>query len=61
MKLLLALFGGSAVYVVGAILIVITILIVLAFWQGRTIEFWPPKIGSSPHGASPAESSGPAG
>ena len=43
-----ALLGGWAVYVIGALLAVSTVLIVWAFMQGRTIEFWPPKIGSKP-------------
>jgi ubiquinone/menaquinone biosynthesis C-methylase UbiE len=55
MKALLASFGGNGAYVVSAVLAVILVLIVWAFWQGRPIEFWPPKIGSRPerksHGA----------
>jgi ubiquinone/menaquinone biosynthesis C-methylase UbiE len=42
------LFGGKAVYIVGAILAVITVLIIWAFRQGRAVEFWPPKVGSRP-------------
>src|SRR5689334_12287744 len=48
MELLPGLFGGTAIYVAGAILAVIAILIVCAFRQGRPIDFWPPKIGSRP-------------
>jgi ubiquinone/menaquinone biosynthesis C-methylase UbiE len=59
MKALLASFGGNGVYVVSAVLAVILVLIVWAFWQGRPIEFWPPKIGSRPErktGAPPGGS-----
>src|SRR5947207_15880530 len=62
---LLALFGGKAVYVAGAILSSLTIMLVCAFGQGRTIEFWPPKIGSRPERAADGDrtltAAGPAG
>jgi ubiquinone/menaquinone biosynthesis C-methylase UbiE len=45
---LLALFGGDAVYAAGLILAVILVLVIWAFWQGREINFWPPRIGLRP-------------
>jgi SAM-dependent methyltransferase len=45
---LLTPFGKNAAYVAGVILIVILILIVWAFRQGREIGLWPPKIGLRP-------------
>jgi len=59
-ELLLASLGSRAGYVVGAILAVITVLVILAFRQGRTIEFWPPKIGSRPGATGAADRHGPA-
>jgi ubiquinone/menaquinone biosynthesis C-methylase UbiE len=53
-RLLLSSFGGTLPYVAGAILVAVMALLVLAFRQGRTIEFWPPKIGSKPGGADEA-------
>lgn len=51
MQALLTPFGRNAAYVSAVILLVILILIVLAFRQGREIRFWPPKIGLRPeHG-----------
>lgn len=50
MEWLLAPFGGNAVYVAGTILAVITVLIIWALRQGRTVELWPPKIGPRPDG-----------
>jgi ubiquinone/menaquinone biosynthesis C-methylase UbiE len=49
-ELLPELFGSGAGYVAGAILAALTVLVVAAFRQGRTIQFWPPKIGSQPSG-----------
>jgi ubiquinone/menaquinone biosynthesis C-methylase UbiE len=46
--ILLTPFGKNAAYVAGVILIVILILIVWAFRQGREIGLWPPKIGLRP-------------
>jgi ubiquinone/menaquinone biosynthesis C-methylase UbiE len=48
MEWLLALFGGKAVYVAGVILILLAVMLACAFWQGRMVEFWPPKIGPRP-------------
>lgn len=48
MSVLLTPFGKNAAYVAGVILIVILILIVWAFRQGREIGLWPPKIGLRP-------------
>ena len=48
MGVLLTPFGKNAAYVAGVILIVILILIVWAFRQGREIGLWPPKIGLRP-------------
>jgi ubiquinone/menaquinone biosynthesis C-methylase UbiE len=45
---LLTPFGKNAAYVAGVILVVILILIVWAFRQGREIGLWPPKIGLRP-------------
>jgi ubiquinone/menaquinone biosynthesis C-methylase UbiE len=45
---LLTPFGKNAAYVAGVILVVILILIIWAFRQGREIGFWPPKIGLRP-------------
>ena len=59
MKLLLSSFGGSLPYVAGAILAAVMVLLIVAFRQGRTIEFWPPKIGSGPGGAVAGDSSLP--
>jgi ubiquinone/menaquinone biosynthesis C-methylase UbiE len=63
MEWLLALFGGKAAYVAGAVLVMLAIMLVCAFRQGRTIEFWPPKIGSRPEraGDRPPAVAGPAG
>lgn len=47
-KSLIAPFGHSAPYIATAVLIVVIILIVWAFRQGRTVEFWPPRIGALP-------------
>jgi ubiquinone/menaquinone biosynthesis C-methylase UbiE len=54
-ELLPELFGSGAGYVAGAILAVLTILVLMAFRQGRTIQLWPPKIGSKPAGRSAAD------
>ena len=54
MKLLLSSFGGSLPYVAGAIVVAVMSLLILAFRQGRTIEFWPPRIGSRPDGTGEA-------
>jgi hypothetical protein len=48
MESLLDSFGSDGVYVVGSVLGGIMILIIVAFWQGRSIQFWPPKIGVGP-------------
>lgn len=45
---LLTPFGRNAAYVSAVILLVILILLILAFRQGREIRFWPPKIGLRP-------------
>ena len=37
------LFGSGTGYVAGAILAVLTVLVLAAFRQGRTIQFWPPN------------------
>lgn len=44
LKSVLALFGHNAAYVVVILLVVVVILIVTAFWQGRAVDFWPPRI-----------------
>jgi ubiquinone/menaquinone biosynthesis C-methylase UbiE len=48
------LFGSGAGYVAGAILAALTVLVLAAFRQGRTIQFWPPKIGPKPPGRAVA-------
>jgi ubiquinone/menaquinone biosynthesis C-methylase UbiE len=48
MESLLDVFGGNGAYVAGCVLAGIMILIILAFRQGRAIQFWPPKIGAEP-------------
>jgi ubiquinone/menaquinone biosynthesis C-methylase UbiE len=55
---LLSPFGKNAAYVAGVILIVILILIVWAFRQGREIGLWPPKIGLRPDRAKAARLTG---
>jgi ubiquinone/menaquinone biosynthesis C-methylase UbiE len=54
-ELLPELFGSGAGYVAGAILAVLAVLVIVAFRQGRTIQFWPPKIGSEPSGRAAAD------
>jgi ubiquinone/menaquinone biosynthesis C-methylase UbiE len=55
------LFDGTTIYAGGAILALIAILVVCAFWQGRPIEFWPPKIGSRPERAAAGPAAATAG
>ena len=33
---------------IGALFISVTVLYIIAFFQGRAIFFWPPKIGQKP-------------
>ncbi|MFI6453287.1 class I SAM-dependent methyltransferase [Streptosporangium amethystogenes] len=48
MKPLLEALGGGAGLVLSGVLVVVLVLIVWAFWQGRSVEFWPPRIGAQP-------------
>lgn len=49
LKSVLMVFGHNAGYAAAIIVAVVLGLIVVAFWQGREINFWPPKIGERPH------------